>query len=317
MAISNMAVDLGSSTVRISMSGKGVVVKEPAIMAVNNKTKLVVGVGKNAYNMMGKTGNDISFYRPFENGIVTDFTMAEYFVTYYMKKIGIGKFMLPNASIAVPFDINDVQKKAVYNVFERSGFRKIRYITNSMAGFKGASLNIKSSTAIMLVSIGFTYTCATIMIGGKVVSRSKIKLGGDDFTKSLIKYVMSKYGLEIGYQMAEEIKEEIGSVYQKEKPTSYHAQGKNLMTGLPDDIIITSKDTVEAFAKTMFRISKSIEESMEFLSPEIFGDIARDKIVLIGGTAKMNGIDKVLEMHLNCKVEVAENPENIIIDGIV
>lgn len=311
-----MAVDLGKSTMRIRVSGRGLVVKEPAIIAFNDQTNRVVGIGKSAYNLLGKTSENIIFYRPFENGTITDFAMAEYFISYYIKKIGISKLMLPNTSVALPHDMTEVQKNAVYTVFERMGFRKIKYVSNVTSGFKGAGGKFKPQTAIMLVNMGYTYTTTTILMNDEIVSREKIKVGGDDFTNSLINYVRQKYGVEIGYKMAEEAKEQIGCVYEMMIPTSYYVQGKNLMNGMLANLVITSRDTTEAFSDNMDRIIKSIEGCLEFMSPEVLGDIEREGVVLIGGTAKMNGIAPKLEMYLNTKIIVAKTPETAIIKGL-
>ncbi len=315
MFSSVIAVDLGSYYIRINLMGKGIVIKEPSIMAVNRKTKEVIAIGREAYNMIGRTSENVEFHRPFKRGVVTDFTMAEYMLTTHIKKIVSGKLMLPSAMVAIPTDITDVQKHAISDVFERSGIRKINYIDDTIATVKGSGMNLKSSTGIMVINIGYSHTTSAVLAGGKVISEQKVLVGGHNFNEALINYVRKKNYLSIGELMAEQTKREIGSVVARDKLTSWHVIGQDINTGMPKDMIVTSDEVLEAFLDPMNRIYASVQKALDFVPEEILGDIRRDQIILTGGGAKLYGVDRFLQRKLGLPVLLSTNADNAVIVG--
>lgn len=316
MISSDIAVDFGTSTIRIFLEGKGLVMSEPAVMAVNNDTGEVIAIGRNAQNMLGKTGRSVSVKSPFVGGLVADYSIADHMVTAYIKKIGMGTIFLPSAVVCVPQDITEVERQAISDVVERSGIRKLSFVEDIVAATLGAGLNPKSSVGIMVADIGQAKTAAAVMAANQVVAEKRSNIAGQSFNEALIKYVRKKHALEIGPQTAEMAKREIGCAFPRLKLISCHIKGKDINTGLPKDVLLTSDETVEAFVDPSMQIAKIFEECLEFVPPEILGDIARGSITLTGGGSLLYGLDKFLSRRLKLPVTLIEEPENAVIMGM-
>lgn len=315
MLSSDIAIDLGSSTIRIHSPKKGLIVTEPAIMAVDVGTKAVIAIGKEAYNMLGRTGENVMFSRPFARGVVTDLTMAEYIFARYIRKIGTAKLMSPSVVIAAPAEITEVQKSAISDVLERSGIRKIRFIDDCLASMKGSGINMKSTGAIMAVNIGYSQSTASVMFGGEVIVKENVNVGGDDFTNALIEFMRKRHSMEIGPITAEEGKFEIGGVCPRDRASYYCFKGKNIYTSLPQKQMVNSDETIEIFASLMNSLSGLISKVMENLPAEILSDISNSQIILSGGGALLFGMDKYLQRKLDMTVKVCQEPENAVIFG--
>ncbi len=316
MMSSDIAIDFGATEMRIFIPNRGVF-SEPSVVAIDNQKEEVVAMGKDAYNMLGRTGDNITFSRPFTNGKVSDLSIAEYMFTTNMKKYGLGKVFLPAVTVAVPDNITQVEKDAIYNVLERSGIKKIRYVDNVKAAFIGVGENIKSSVGIMIANIGYESGFCSIMAQNRKINSKKISVGGDQFNKAFIDYIRKIRGVLIGPQTAEYAKREIGSVSPRGRMISCHIKGRNIYTGLPADIVVTSDETIEAYVSVATKIASEIEECLEFIPPEILGDISRSGITLCGGGALLYGLDKYLHRRLKFEVKLSEKPVDVILNGLL
>lgn len=308
----NIAIDFGSTEMRIYIPSKGVFT-QPALVAFDKDKSQVVSVGKDASRMLGKMGKSTVFYRPFSTGKIVDLPMAEYMFSSYIKNHGLGKFFVPAVDICVPNNITKLEKEVIVKVLEQSGVRKIEFVDNIKASF----LSTQKTKSIMNIHIGFKSGFCAVMADEQLVSSYDVKIGGEDFNKALTEYVRKKHGLAIGPQTAEFAKTEIGGVFPREKLLSCHVKGRNLYTGLPADVIITSDETVEAYSSLMLDIEKSLERCIENVPDELLADIAKHGINLCGGTAKLYGIDKYLEKRFKIPVIITENPKDVLIKGLM
>lgn len=312
MLTSDIAIDFGTGTIRFFLGGKGIVISEPSVMAINADSGEIVAMGREAYAMQGRTTGDVVIRHPFVRGLVENYSMADHMVTTYIKKIGMGKIFLPSAVVTVPFDISEVEKHALSDIVERSGIRKITFIEESAAAAMGAGLSIKSSVGFMIVDLGQATTKIAVMAGNRIIAQRRIFVAGQSMNEALVRYIRKKHDIEVGPQTAESVKCEIGSVFPRDRVTSCHVKGKNIITGLPEEMILTSDETVEALVDPATQIAKAIEECLEFLPPEILGDISRSGITLTGGTANLYGLDKFLEKRLRLSVQAIEQPQNAV-----
>lgn len=315
MLNSHIAVDLGSSTIRIHTQDKGLVLEEPAIMAVDSETKKILAIGREAYNMFGRSCESTEFIYPFEMGVVTDLSMAEYLMARFIKNLGLGKVLMPTVSVVSSADLTQVQKNAITDVFERSGMNSVNFVNENLACVKGCDVDFKSAFASMVVNIGHRKSFATIVGNKKILATEKVEVGGLDFTYSLIQHMRKRHFMDIGFISAEETKGIIASVAPKPKTSFWHVKGKNIYSSLPQDKIVSSDETIEIFSEPMARINTIIQKCFENVSAEILTDIARNGIVLSGGGSKVYGIDKYFERKFNVPVKLCEEAEKVLVYG--
>ncbi len=313
--MNHIAIDLGATAMRIYIKDKEIYT-EPAIVAVDSLTEKVVATGKDAEKMIGRVGKNIQFYRPFSMGLVKDSSFAEYFITSYIKKHSLGKFFLPEVTLAVPESTTKVEREAITKVFNRSGIRKVTYNNRLVTAFIGTSHNIKSSVGIMTAGIGYESGFCGVFAKGQRVNSGPILYGGKHFNDALIRYVRIKHEIEIGPQTAEFAKREIGCASARERMISCHIRGKDIHTDLPKDVIITSEETREAFEDICAGIALDIEKVTELLPPEIYGDIVRAGMVISGGGAALHGLDRYLERRLKFPVMLCDKPDRAMLRGL-
>ena len=313
----DLGIDLGTSNTLICMRKKGIILNEPSVVAISTKTKEIYEVGNKAKQMIGRTPANYETVRPLKNGVIADYEVTEKMLRAFYKIINVGLlFNKPRVIICVPAGITQVEKRAVMEVTREAGAREAYLIEEPMAAAIGVGVNIFEPEGTMIVDIGGgTSELAVISLGG-VVKKSSFRTAGDKFDGAIVEYVRQKHNLLIGEKTAEEIKVRIGSVVPVEEDVQIEVSGKNLLNGLPKDIILTSSELVETMSSLVQEIIEEIRVVFEKTPPELAADIRRRGIYVTGGGALLKGIDKKISVGLNLKVTIAEDPLNAVINGI-
>ncbi len=311
----NIAIDLGTSYIRVFMEGKGIVISEPSDMTINKATGEILAIGKDAVQMRGRTVGDVVVESPFKSGTITGYSASEYAVTNYIKKIATGKVFLPNVLVAVPFDVTEVERHAIADIVEKTGIRKIDFIPQGVVGALGIGIDVRSPIASMVVNIGAQSTLVAVLAGNSIILNKRIDIGGKTFDEAMIRYVRKKFEIEIGAQSAENIKFQIGCAFPKEKLEREYIKGRHIYTNLPSQALMSSDDTVEAYVGTMLEFTSAIQGVLEELPPEILNDIAKEGVHFVGGGSSLFGLDLFLHKKINLHVNLYEEPENAVIRG--
>ena len=312
----DIGIDLGTATVVACVKGKGIVLREPSVVAINKDTKEVLAVGKEARKMIGRTPNNIEAIRPLRDGVISSFTatskMLKYFINKACSKNKFGGFRM---MICVPSQITEVEKRAVIDVAMQAGAKKAYLIEEPVAAAIGAGIDIAKPCGNLVVDIGGgTTDIAVISIGGSVISAS-LKIAGDKFDQNIIKYIKKKYNVLIGERTAEEIKMEIGCVYPRKEDTSMEARGRNLDTGLPVTIKIKSSEIMEALIEPAMQIVDAVKSVLEKTPPELTADISDRGIYMTGGGSLLYGLDKLLHETTGINVMIAQDAISCVAIG--
>lgn len=313
---SDIGIDLGTASVLVYIKGKGVVLKEPSVVAIDRDTKKVKAIGEEARFMLGRTPGNIMAIRPLRQGVISDYDVTEKMMKYFIQKAG-GKrfFRKPRMSVCIPSAATEVEKRAVEEATYNAGAREVAIIEEPIAAAIGAGIDISKPCGNMIVDIGGgTSDVAVISLGGSVVS-SSVKVAGDDFDDAIIKYMRKKHNLLIGEMTAEEIKIKIGSAFKRPELVTLDVRGRNLLTGLPNTITVTSDETLEALELPCKQIIDSVHQVLEKTPPELAADIADRGIVLTGGGALLWGMEQLLEAKTGINTMTAENPMNCVAIG--
>ena len=313
---SDIGIDLGTASVLVYIKGKGVVLKEPSVVAIDRDTKKVKAIGEEARFMLGRTPGNIMAIRPLRQGVISDYDVTEKMMKYFIQKAG-GKrfFRKPRISVCIPSAATEVEKRAVEEATYNAGAREVAIIEEPIAAAIGAGIDISKPYGNMIVDIGGgTSDVAVISLGGSVVSAS-VKVAGDDFDDAIIKYMRKKHSLLIGEMTAEEIKIKIGSAFKRPELVTLDVRGRNLLTGLPNTITVTSDETLEALELPCKQIVDSVHQVLEKTPPELAADIADRGIVLTGGGALLWGMEQLLEAKTGINTVTAENPMNCVAIG--
>ncbi|MBW7573444.1 rod shape-determining protein [Caproiciproducens faecalis] len=305
----DIAIDLGTSAVKIYLDGKGIILNEPAVVAVNVETDEVVAIGTEAYKMVGRTSDKISVSHPLCNGVISNFDLAQYLISTYLKKISASKVFMPRVVVSVPCQITEVEKRAVVDAISAAGVRKICLIEEPVAAAMGAGVDISTPHGTLIVDIGGgTSDMAVLSLSGIAISRS-IKVAGNAFDEAIMKYIRRKYNLIIGQRMAEEAKIAIGCVYPRKDLCSHRIKGRNAMTGLPQWADISCDEMLEALIEPAMQIVRTIQEMLEKTPPELMGDVYSDGIILTGGSAQLYGMDTLISKKAKMPVKIAEDSQ--------
>lgn len=313
---SDIGIDLGTASVLVYIKGKGVVLKEPSVVAIDRDTKKVKAIGEEARFMLGRTPGNIMAIRPLRQGVISDYDVTEKMMKYFIQKAG-GKrfFRKPRISVCIPSAATEVEKRAVEEATYNAGAREVAIIEEPIAAAIGAGIDISKPCGNMIVDIGGgTSDVAVISLGGSVVSAS-VKIAGDDFDDAIVKYMRKKHSLLIGEMTAEEIKIKIGSAFKRPELVTLDVRGRNLLTGLPNTITVTSDETLEALELPCKQIVDSVHQVLEKTPPELAADIADRGIVLTGGGALLWGMEQLLEAKTGINTVTAENPMNCVAIG--
>ncbi len=312
----DIGIDLGTANTLVHMKGKGIVLREPSVVAINNNTGDVLSVGLDAKNMIGRTPGNITAIRPMKDGVIADFQVTQGMLKYFIRKVmGNNKLLRPRVVVCVPSGVTEVEKRAVIDATLQAGAKEAYLIEEPMAAAIGAKLPVEEPSGSMVVDIGGgTSEVAVISIGGIVVSRS-LRIAGNELDDAIVHYVKKEYNLMIGERTAEDIKIRIGSASQLDPELKVSISGRDLVTGLPKDISISSEEIREALAEPVNSIVDPIKYTLEKTPPELAADIMERGIMLTGGGALLKGLDKLILKETGIPVNVAEFPLDCVVLG--
>lgn len=312
----DIGIDLGTASILVYVKGKGVVLKEPSVVAFDRDTNRIKAIGEEARLMLGRTPGNIVAVRPLRQGVISDYTVTEKMLKYFIQKaVGKQRFRKPLISICVPSQVTEVERKAVEDAAFQAGARDVKIIEEPIAAAIGAGIDIARPCGNMIVDIGGgTSDIAVISLGGTVVSAS-IKIAGDDFDDAIVRYMRKKHNLLIGERTAEDIKIRIGSAYPRPESVTVDIRGRNLVTGLPKTITVTSEETEEALKDTTSQIVEAVHSVLEKTPPELAADIADRGIVLTGGGSLLYGLEELIESKTGITTMTAEDPMTAVAIG--
>lgn len=314
----DLGIDLGTTTTLVHTQDKGIVINEPSVVAVNMRTDEILAVGEEAKKMVGKTPGHIQAIKPLVDGVISDFEVTEKMLKYFIDKVHSESFTLiprPRVVIGIPLDITEVEKKAVEDAVKSAGAREVYLIEESMAAAIGTRLPITEATATMIVDIGGgTTEIAVISLGG-VVAWKTLRTAGNALDNDIIQYAREEFNILIGEQVAEKVKIKIGSATELKEPMEMPLRGRDLINGLPKEVIISDSQVREAMSRVINQIIENIKITLETTPPELVADIYEHGIVLTGGGALLRSLDKEIAQATKIPVRVADDPLTCVVRG--
>ncbi len=314
----DIGIDLGTANTLVFVKGKGIVIREPSVVAVDVRTQppKVVAVGAEAKEMIGRTPGSITAVRPLKDGVIADFDVTADMLKAFIKRaISSSPFTRARVMICIPTGVTEVERRAVHDAARSAGAKYVSLIEEPMAAAIGAGLPVSEATGSMVVDIGGgTAEVAVLSLGDIVTSRSA-RVAGDDFDDAIIAYIKKKYNLLVGVRTAEDIKIRIGSAYAYDGEGAMNVKGRNLMDGLPKNVEVTSEEIREALSDPVSQIIDAIRSTLEKTPPELAADIIDHGITLTGGGALLRGLDKLIEIETKMPVHIAQNPLDCVVDG--
>ena len=311
----DIGIDLGTATVIAYVKGKGIVLREPSVVAIDNKSGEVLAVGQEARRMLGRTPGNIVATRPLKDGVISDYTVTEKMLKYFINKI-CGKFIFsPRIMICIPSQVTEVEKKAVIDAATQAGARKVYLIEEPIAAAIGAGIDISKPCGNMVVDIGGgTTDVAVISLGGSVVSTS-LKIAGDKFDEYIIRYIKKNHNVIIGERTAEDLKVNVGCVFPKIQDEEMEIRGRDLATGLPKTLTIKSSEMLEAMIEPAMMIVDAVHSVLERTPPELASDISDKGIYMTGGGCLVDGLDKLLQEKTGISVMIAQDTVSCVALG--
>ena len=312
----DMGIDLGTATVLVYIKGKGVILKEPSVVAIDRNNNRVLAVGEEARQMIGRTPGNIVAIRPMRDGVISDYDITEKMLKHFISKAcGKRRLSAPRVVICVPCEATEVERRAVEDAAKNAGAKKVYLIEEPLAAAIGAGLDITKASGNMVIDIGGgTTDIAVISLGGMVVHES-IKVAGDKFDDDIIKYIRRKHKLMIGERTAENLKINIGCAYKQDEETTMEIRGRDLITGLPKNLAVTSEEMREALKEAVNSIAECTHSVLEKTPPELSADIADKGIVMTGGGSLLKGLDKLIQEITKVPVYLAEDPVSCVALG--
>ncbi len=311
----DIGIDLGTANVIVYIKGKGVVLREPSVVAFDRDTNKILAVGNEARTMLGRTPGNIVAIRPLREGVISDYTVTEKMLKYFIQKAVGRTFRRPRITVCVPSGVTEVEKRAVEDATYTAGAKKVEIIEEPIAAAIGAGIDISKACGSMVVDIGGgTSDIAVISLGGTVVS-SSIKVAGDVFDEAIVRYMRKKHNLLIGERTAEEIKIKVGTCFKRPEVVEMDVTGRNLITGLPKTISVTSEETEEALRESAAKVIEAVHSVLERTPPELASDVAERGIVLTGGGSLLQGLDQLIESKTGIDVITAEDANTCVAIG--
>ena len=312
----DIGIDLGTANTLVYMKGKGIIIREPSVVAVDTRTDTVKCVGQEAKDVIGRTPGSIVAVRPLKDGVIADFDITVSMLQEFIRRaVNKSMFSRPNVVICIPSGVTEVERRAVRDGAAKAGAKKVSIIEEPMAAAIGAGLPVAEPTGSMEEDIGGgTSEVAVISLGGIVTAKS-VRVGGDEFDASIIDYIKKKYNLLIGERTAENIKIQIGSAYPLEEEVTMDVKGRNLLNGLPQNITIASDEIREALAEPVSRVLDAIRVTFEKTPPELAADVIDQGVTLTGGGALLRGLDKLINEETGMPVNIAEDPLDCVAKG--
>ncbi|MCR5526087.1 MAG: rod shape-determining protein [Lachnospiraceae bacterium] len=316
MVATDIGIDLGTASILVYIRGKGVVLKEPSVVAFDRDKNTIKAIGEDARLMLGRTPGNIVAVRPLRQGVISDYTVTEKMLKYFIQKaVGRRTFRKPRISICVPSGVTEVERKAVEDAGYQAGAREVSIIEEPIAAAIGAGIDISKPCGNMIVDIGGgTSDIAVISLGGTVVSTS-VKIAGDDFDEAIVRYMRKKHKLLIGERTAEDLKIKIGCCFKMAEAEEMDVRGRDLVTGLPKTVKVSSVETEEALRETTSQIVEAIHGVLEKTPPELAADIADRGIVLTGGGSLLRGLEELISDRTGINTMTAEDPMTAVAIG--
>lgn len=314
----DIGIDLGTSNTLIYVRGRGIAIKEPSVVAINKRTKEILAIGEEAKKMVGRTPAHIVAVRPLVDGVISDFEITEQMLRYFFDRVHREKFTIlprPRVVIGIPHSVTEVERRAVEEGAINAGAREVYLIEEPIAAAIGARLPIQEASGNMIIDIGGGTTEVAVMsLGGVVASRS-LRIAGDEMNDDIIQYARDKFNLLLGERTAEEIKIRIGSAVELKNKLEAPMRGRDLVSGLPKEIIVTDTQIREAISKSVNAILESIRVTMEETPPELLADIMDKGIILAGGGALLKGLDRRIAIETQTQVHIADDPLTCVVRG--
>ncbi len=311
-----VGIDLGTANVLVYIKGKGIVLNEPAVVAINKDTNDILAVGEEARQMLGRTPGNIVAVRPLKDGVISDYDITERMLKHFIRKTcGAGKFFKPKIMVCVPSGVTEVEKRAVREATMQAGGKDVFLMEEPLAAAIGAGLDITKPDGTMVIDIGGGTTDIAVMSMGGIVTSQSVKIAGDRFDDAIVKYMRKEHKLYIGERTAEDLKLQIGTAFPRETNVSMECRGRDLVTGLPKVVEVSSKEIMEALDEPLSIICETIHRVLESTPPELAADISNSGIVITGGGALLYGIDKRVEQRTGITCHIAENPMDCVAIG--
>lgn len=312
----DLGIDLGTATVLVYVKGKGILLKEPSVVAINKNNNKVLAVGEEARRMIGRTPGNIVAVRPLRDGVISDYDVTERMLKEFIKKAcGKSRLVAPRVMVCVPSQATEVEKRAVMDAARNSGAKKVHIIEEPLAAAIGAGIDITKPNGNMIVDIGGGTTDIAVISLGGVVVRKSIKIAGDKFDEAIIKYVRNKYKIMIGEKTAEDVKIKIGSTFKDSRNLVTTMKGRNLITGLPDEVEISTEEIREALSEPVSLIVEGVKSILEKTPPELAADIIEKGILMTGGGSLLDGFNKLIEANTGVAVTIANNTVEAVAEG--
>ena len=312
----SIGIDLGTANTLVFMKGKGVIMREPSVVAVDTKNDTVKYVGVEAKEVIGKTPGSISVVRPLKDGVIADFDVTAAMLRIFIKRAcGSSLLFKPTVIICIPSGVTEVERRAVRDASTNAGAGTVMIIEEPMAAAIGAGLPIQEATGSMVVDIGGGTSDVAVISHNGIVASKNVRTGGDEFDRNIINYIKRKFNLLIGERTAENIKIEIGTAYKLDEELTLEVKGRNIINGLPKNAVISSEDIREALSESLDKIVEAIKETLERTPPELAADIIDRGITLTGGGALLRGMDKLVSSETGIDVHIAETPLDCVANG--
>ena len=312
----DIGIDLGTANTLVYMRGKGIVMREPSVVAVDVKKEEVLAVGSEAKDMIGRTPGSITAVRPLKDGVIADFEVTSQMLRYFIKRALKSSFLnRPRLIVCSPSGVTEVERRAVDESARAAGAREVELIEEPMAAAIGAGLRVEEAAGCMVVDIGGGTSEVAVISLGDIVTAQSVRIAGDDFDEAIISYVKKKYNLLIGERTAEDLKILIGSAFPYEGEGSMDVKGRNLVDGLPKNIVISAEEVREALSEPVSSIVDAIKSTLERTPPELSADIIDNGIMLTGGGALLRGLDMLINRETGMLVHVAEDPLDCVVNG--
>lgn len=312
----DIGIDLGTANVLIYVKGQGIVLNEPSVIAIEKDSKKVLAVGEEANSMLGRTPGKIKTIKPLKDGVIADFELTNEMLNYFLKKINMKKmFVKPRIIICCPSNITKVEKNAIKEAAESLGAKKVYIEEEPKVAAIGAGLDISKSTGNMVIDIGGGTTDIAVLSLGDIVTSKSLNVAGNVFDQDIKNYIKDKYKLLIGEKTAEEIKIKIGTIYSDSKKDNMKVKGRDIVSGLPNTIKIDSQEIKMALKNSIDKIVLAVKAVLEETMPELSADIVNNGIVLTGGGALLDGLDKLLNKELKVPITIADSPLTCVVDG--
>ena len=313
---SEVGIDLGTANVLIYIQGKGIVLNEPSVVALNKDTGEVLAVGEDARLMLGRTPSNIIAVRPLKDGVISDYDTTERMLKFFIRKTcGSGRFFKPRIMVCVPSGVTEVEKRAVSEAATMAGAKEVYLMEEPIAAAIGAGLDIMSPDGVMVIDIGGGTTDIAVISLGGIVTSASVKIAGDRFDDAIIKYMRKAHKLFIGERTAEQLKFNIGTAFPREESVTMECRGRDMVSGLPVSVTVTSEEMYDALDEPLTTICEAVHSVLEKTPPEVAADISSSGIMLTGGGALLWGLDKRIEDKTKIKVRIAEDPKCCVAVG--